>query len=272
MERGGGELTRDQERIAQAAAILRDARSVVALTGAGLGRPSGIPDFRSEGGLWSQDDPMEAVSLQSFRLNPQRFYDWIQPLLDLMLAAKPNPAHHALVALETMGKLRAVITQNIDGLHQRAGSRVVHELHGHVRSATCFFCGHASPIDPLIAQMRQRVVPRCHCGGPYKPDIVFFGEMLPEEPLILAQQALERCDVLMVLGTSLVVHPAAGLPLIALQNGAHLLMVNMSETYLDGYAAVVVREDLATAVPAIVAHVEQLAERETESRQGTEQE
>jgi NAD-dependent deacetylase len=243
----------DQEKVAQAANILRNARNVVALTGAGIGRPSGIPDFRSESGLWSKDDPMEAASIYTFQNNPQRFFDWLRPLMDMMLAAEPNPAHLALVDLERKGVLTSVITQNIDGLHQRAGSNTVYELHGNIQSATCFRCGLVSPGDPLVEEIRQGTIPRCQsCGGPFKPDITLFGESLPEAAFLQSHFALEQCDVLIIAGTSLEVFPAGRLPMTAVAAGAQTIIVNLSETYMDRHASVVLREDVATGLPAIV--------------------
>jgi NAD-dependent deacetylase len=245
-------MDQDQIQIQKAAHILRGARNVAVMTGAGIGRPSGIPDFRSPGGLWSQDDPMEAASLYTFRTNPQRFFDWLRPLMDLMLAAQPNAAHIALAELEHNGPVRATITQNIDVLHQRAGSEAVLELHGNINTATCAGCGTVSPLDPLIEPVRQGQLPICNCGGVFKPDVVLFGESLPEETLNRSIHALETCDVLLVVGTSLVINPAAGLPLVALQQGARVIIVNLSSTYLDSYADVVINADLADVLPAIV--------------------
>src|SRR5689334_20979936 len=140
----------DRHAIARAAEILHEARRIVALTGAGISRPSGIPDFRSADGMWARDDPIAVASLAGFRANPRRFYRWVQPLIDTIEIALPNPAHLALVQLEREGRLKAVITQNIDGLHQRAGSREVYELHGNIRSATCLDCGHQVPGWSLV--------------------------------------------------------------------------------------------------------------------------
>ncbi len=243
----------NQEQVAQAARMLQQAKKAVVLTGAGIGRPSGIPDFRSESGLWSQDDPMEAASIYTFRSNPQRFYDWLRPLMDLMLAAKPNPAHLALATLEHHGPVQAVITQNIDGLHQEAGSHTVYELHGHVRSLTCFACGHQTLSDPFVETIHQGNVPICGmCGGTLKPDVTLFGEALPEEAFIQSQVALQTCDVLLIVGTSLEVHPAGSLPMIALHGGARVILVNLTPTYIDSHASVVLHEDVAVALPAIV--------------------
>jgi NAD-dependent deacetylase len=242
----------DRHAIARASEILREARRIVALTGAGISRPSGIPDFRSAGGLWAHDDPIAVASLAGFRADPRRFYSWVQPLIDTIELAVPNPAHLALAQLEREGRLTAVITQNIDGLHQRAGSRVVYELHGHIRSATCLDCEHQAPAQPLIAQVRQGTIPRCGCGGLFKPDVVLFDQLLPRGLFWLAQRAIEQCDVVLVAGTALEVAPVCELPLAALQRGARLIIVNQGATYLDARADIVLHEDVAEALPAIV--------------------
>lgn len=242
----------DQQAIERAAQIVRRARRIVALTGAGISRPSGIPDFRGDAGLWQRDDPMLIASLRGFQASPERFYAWFRPLLKLISAAKPNPAHLALAELERRGQLTAVITQNIDGLHQRAGSREVYELHGHMRSATCTGCERQAPSAPLLERVRRGDLPRCGCGGVYKPDVVLFDEMLPRGLYWLAHRAIERCDTLIVSGTALEVAPVCDLPLLARKHGARLIIVNQSETYLDSQADVVLHEDVAEALPAIV--------------------
>jgi NAD-dependent deacetylase len=249
----------DQAAIAQAARILCGARRAVALTGAGISRPSGIPDFRSASGLWAQHDPAEVASLRSFQTNPQRFYDWFRPLLEHMLAAQPNPAHLALAELEQRATLHAVVTQNIDGLHQRAGSREVYELHGHLRSATCIACERQVPATPLIERMLRGELPHCVCGGVFKPDLVLFDEALPRGLFWLAQHAIETCDALIIAGTSLAVYPVSDMPLSALQRGAALIIINKDETYLDQRADVVLYEDVALALPAIIAEVKHAA-------------
>jgi len=242
----------DRQAIECAAQMMRAARRIVALTGAGISRPSGIPDFRSAGGLWTHDDPMAVASLAGFRTDPSKFYGWVRPLIDTIEAALPNPAHLALAQLEREARLTAVITQNIDGLHQRAGSREIYELHGHMRSATCLECEHQVPTRPLIEQVRRGEIPRCACGGLFKPDVVLFDELLPRGLFWLAQRALEQCDAVLVAGTSLEVAPVCELPLVALRRGARLIIINQSETYLDDRADVVLREDVAEALPEIV--------------------
>jgi len=242
----------DRHAIACAAEILRGSRRIVALTGAGISRPSGIPDFRSADGLWARDDPFEVASLAGFRADPRRFYRWVQPLIDTIELALPNPAHFALAQIEHAGRLTALITQNIDGLHQRAGSRVVYELHGNMRSATCLECDHQVPGPSLIEPVRQGQIPRCACGGLFKPDVVLFDELLPRGLFWLSQRAIEQCDLMLVAGTALEVAPVCEMPLAALRRGARLIIVNQSETYLDDRADVVLHEDVAEALPAIV--------------------
>lgn len=248
----------DEQNIRRAADILRQSNYTVVMTGAGIGRPSGIPDFRSDSGLWSKDDPMEAASIQTFTTKPQRFFDWLRPLMDMMLAANPNPAHLALAELEAQGPVKAVITQNIDYLHQEAGSKVVYEVHGNIRTAECFACGKQAVVEQVVTTIRQGDIPICKvCGGTYKPDIVLFGEALPEEPFYQSYRALVQCDTILIVGTSLAVYPAGQLPMIALKRGAKMIIVNLGTTELDAYAEVLVNEDVATALPAIVAHMKQ---------------
>jgi NAD-dependent deacetylase len=240
------------ELLEHAARLLGEARRVVALTGAGISRPSGIPDFRSPDGVWAHTDPMEVASLRTFHIHPERFYDWLRPMLELLLIAHPNPAHHALAQLEHAGVLHAVVTQNIDGLHQRAGSREVYELHGNLRQATCINCERQIPAPPMIEEVRRGKTPICSCGGALKPDVVLFDEALPRGLFWLAQHALETCDVLLVAGTSLEVYPVSDLPLSALRHGARLIIVNLEETYLDERADAVLHEDVALALPVMI--------------------
>ncbi|MBC8161584.1 MAG: Sir2 family NAD-dependent protein deacetylase [Roseiflexaceae bacterium] len=241
-----------EQDIARAAALLQAARRIVALTGAGISVPSGIPDFRSSSGLWVGQDPLAVASAQAFAADPQRFFRWIRPLIDQVLAAQPNPAHRTLAALEQRGQLRAVITQNIDSLHQQAGSREVFELHGHLRSASCATCGQQVAAAALIPRVRRGELPRCQCGGVYKPDIVLFGDALPLGLYWLAVEQLRQCDLLIVAGTSLEVAPVSELPQLALASGARLLVINKSTTHIDARADVVLRGDVADLLPRIV--------------------
>jgi NAD-dependent deacetylase len=241
------------ELIARSAQLLREASYAVAMTGAGISTPSGIPDFRSpDSGLWTKVDPFAVASLFAFRLHPQDFYDWIRPLARLIVEAQPNPAHQALARLEAAGLIKAVITQNIDGLHQRAGSQRVHEVHGHVREATCVRCYRVVPADSLMEKfIEEGQVPRCTCGGLLKPNAILFGEQLPLQVLTAARKDIHACDLMLVAGSSLEVVPVADLPLVALGHAARLIIVNYQPTYLDDRAEVVIHADVAEILPRI---------------------
>ncbi len=240
--------------IAQAAALLRQARSAVALTGAGVSTRSGIPDFRSpQSGLWAQSDPLDVASLTTFRYEPERFFAWVRPLAALVRRAQPNAAHLALAQLEAAGRLQTVLTQNIDGLHQKAGSRSVIELHGGLETVTCVRCYRHWPGLPVLdAFIDTGALPRCvNCGGLLKPDVTLMGEELPLGVLQSARHAARECDVLLVAGCSLEVMPAAGLPVEALSRGAQLILVNYLPTYVDERAAVLIEGDVAEVLPLI---------------------
>jgi NAD-dependent deacetylase len=240
--------------IARAAALLRGANHAVALTGAGSSTPSGIPDFRSPGvGLWEQANPMEVASLYAFRRNPGAFYAWMRPLAAALLAAEPNAGHRALAKLEAGGWLKAIITQNIDGLHQRAGAREVLELHGHLREATCIRCYKVVPTGELIHDfLASGEVPRCsECGGVLKPNVVLFGEQLPIAVVNAAMAHVRRADLMLVVGSSLEVMPASHLPLAVLEHSGRLVVVNLIPTYIDDLAEVVIHADLAEVLPRI---------------------
>jgi NAD-dependent deacetylase len=202
--------------------------------------------------LWNQVDPMAVASVFAFRLRPQDFYDWIRPLARTMLEAQPNPAHHALARLEAAGLIKSVITQNIDGLHQKAGSQRVHEVHGHMREATCIRCYQVVPADAVIEEFLEGdQVPRCACGGVMKPNVILFGEQLPLSVLTAARQDTRDCDLMVVIGSSLTVEPAADLPLMALDHHARLIIVNYEPTHLDERADVLIHADLAEVLPLI---------------------
>jgi NAD-dependent deacetylase len=232
------------EALEQAARVLTQARYVTALTGAGVSTPSGIPDFRSLGsGLWESVDPFEVATIYSFRRRQEAFYSWVRPLVHLVVNAAPNAAHFALAELGKLGLLNEIITQNIDGLHQRADSKVVYEVHGNLRQATCIRCYNAVPAGPMIREFMEN-------GA-----IILFGEQLPAAPMIAAKQAARRCDVMIVAGSSLRVAPAGDLPMLTKHHGGTLIIVNLEPTYLDGAADIVIRDDVAVALPKVVAAV-----------------
>jgi NAD-dependent deacetylase len=246
------------QAIEQAAALLRGARYGVALTGAGISTPSGIPDFRSSGsGLWQQSDPMKVASLSSFRRTPRVFFDWLRPLAATISQAQPNPAHRALAELEQAGLLKAIITQNIDGLHQRAGSRTVLEVHGSMNTLTCPGCRQGFPgADYYPALVASGGLPHCpRCQTILKPDVILFEEALSMTTWNAAEQHCRLADVLLVVGSSLEVMPVAGLPVAALENNAAVIINNFSATYLDELARVLLPMDVAQALPRIVKRV-----------------
>jgi len=247
-----------QVNIETIADLLRKAKRAVVLTGAGISTPSGIPDFRSEGtGLWSRDEPMEVASLSTFRTDPERFFVWFRPLASLIFNAVPNPAHIGLAKLEQAGRIHSIITQNIDTLHQKAGSQNVIEMHGTLRTLSCTQCfQQAQAEDYLRAYVEQGKLPYCpRCGGLLKPDAILFGEQLPQKAWYQAQHDSRGCDLMLVAGSSLEVLPVAGLPMQAIDRGAHLVILNNATTYLDVRADVVVREDVADIIPAIAEQV-----------------
>jgi len=203
--------------------------------------------------MWSRDEPMEVASLSTFRVAPERFFRWFRPLADQIFHAQPNAAHYALSKLERAGRLHAIITQNIDVLHQKAGSEAVIEMHGTLRTLTCTQCYHredaAAYLHPFVEKGEIPLCPKC--GQVLKPDVILFGEQLPHAAWVGAQQQARQCDLMMVAGSSLEVLPVAGLPMQALDHGAHLIIVNHSPTYLNVRADVVILEDVAEVIPAI---------------------
>ena len=241
------------EKIAQFSEILRKAKKIAVLSGAGMSTESGIPDFRSSNGLYSYTSE-EVFDLGNFLRKPESFYEIIAPLYDSIMKSEPNAGHLALHELEEKyGKTVVVATQNIDGLHQKAGSRIVHELHGGMLSLTCQKCGGQVPASALDAQLRSGKVVRHEptCMGVMKPDIVFYGEMLPQDALMKSYKAMTQADLVLVLGTSLAVYPAAGLP-TERSRDAELVIINRTPTPLDGEATLVFHESIGEILPAAV--------------------
>jgi len=248
-------ITRDIiESIQLASDLIKHSNHSVVLTGAGISTPSGIPDFRSPGtGLWTKYLPMEVASLSAFRYNPELFYQWLHPLARYMLLAQPNPAHYSLAQLEENGFIESIITQNIDGLHSRAGSKNVIEVHGTLNSLTCIKCFIQVSSELIIQEYIDHcLIPHCQiCGGILKPDVILYEEQLPIKTWIKAEEACRKCDLLIVAGTSLEVMPSAKLPVLALDNGASLIIINKTNTYIDIRADIIIRADVADIFPQI---------------------
>lgn len=243
--------------VRRAAEDILKARRAVAFTGAGISVESGIPDFRSPGGLWSRFDPMQYAHISSFRRNPEKVWEMLKEMFSLTLGAKPNPAHHALAELERMGLLKVVITQNVDGLHQRAGSRDVIEYHGTQDWLVCLGCGWRRRSEGLDL---EDLPPRCeHCHAVLKPDVVFFGEPIPWQAQARAAEEASRCDLMLVVGTSAVVYPAAELPRMAKVRGAVIIEVNKEPTVLTGSISdYLIQGEAGKVLPKIVQEVKRL--------------
>ena len=224
--------------------LVLSSKSAAALTGAGISTESGIPDYRSPGtGLWEKMD-QSVVSLEGFRRAPRRYYNYALELYPVRKSARPNPAHMMLAELERRGLLKGVITQNVDGLHQDAGSQEVHELHGSLRQAVCLGCSVLEPMEEVM----ERVIsgenpPLCRdCGGVLKPNAVFFGELLPHVPWQKSLELARDADLFIAIGSSLQVSPANTLPDIALHSGAKLVILNLTPTPFDADAELIVRQ------------------------------
>ena len=242
------------EAASRLAGLMREAGSVVALTGAGISVPSGIPDFRSpQTGLWAQVDPMEVAHIDVFHRDPERFWNFYGRRFDALDDKQPNRAHELLAAFERAGLLQAVITQNIDRLHERAGSGEVIEVHGSIASCSCLRCGEQLPLAEVRPRQAAAAdgVPRCDCGAALKPDVVLFGELLPALAIARAERLATEADVLLCIGSSLEVYPVAGLPELTLAGGGQLAIITQGPTRFDRLAAVRMQEDVVAELEAL---------------------
>jgi NAD-dependent deacetylase len=219
------------------AQLIRDHRPCVVLTGAGMSTESGIPDFRSPTGIWAKFDPAEYATLSAFRADPEKVWRFYKPRIAMLTGAEPNAGHFALAALERAGLVDAVVTQNIDQLHERAGTKNLIEVHGSIRTATCPACAESYPRKAVLAQLEGADAPACErCGGILKPDVVFFGELLPTAAIDRAFELARSAALLLVVGTSLEVHPVAALPEETLLAGGRVAILNKGPTPYDSRA------------------------------------
>jgi NAD-dependent deacetylase len=240
------------ERLAE---LVREARCVVALTGAGISVPSGIPDFRTPvTGLWAGVDPMEVAHIEAWRADPQRFWRFYASRFHALADKQPNGAHRALAELERRGVLRAVVTQNIDRLHAQAGTRELVEVHGSIATSSCLRDGERYALEEVVTRVREAPdgVPRCACGAPLKPDVVLFGELLPAAAHVRATELAAEADLLVCVGTSLEVWPVADLPGITRARGGQVALVTQGPTSWDGRAAVKLTGDVEEELVALV--------------------
>jgi len=234
-------------------ALVRERRPVVVLTGAGVSTESGIPDFRSRSGLWARYDPLEYATIEAFRRDPVKVWDFYAKRLEVLRDAQPNPAHHALAELERRGLVHAVITQNVDRLHERAGSRELVEVHGSLRTSSCPDCGERVGFHDVVRSLASAPAPECpHCGAILKPDVVMFGEAMPAAETERAFELARAAALLLVVGSSLEVFPVASLPQETLDAGGALAIVNRGETPYDGRALVKLDSAAGEVLPALL--------------------
>jgi NAD-dependent deacetylase len=239
---------------ARLAELLERRRPCVVLTGAGISTESGIPDFRSAGGIWERYDPAEVAHIDAFRRDPVRVWKFYALRLDALAAAEPNDGHRALAELEKRGWIRAIVTQNVDGLHERAGSREVVEVHGSLRKAECIHCGVRVPMADALEQLP---LPPCpECGEVLKPGVVMFGELLPAAAIERAQALAAEADLLLVVGSTLEVYPVAELPGETLAAGGALAIVNRGGTRWDSRAEVTIDAGAGATLRALAAAVD----------------
>jgi NAD-dependent deacetylase len=240
---------------ARLAELIRESRCTVALTGAGVSVPSGIPDFRTpETGLWANVDPMEVAHIDVFERDPARFWSYYRPRFQSLGDKRPNGAHEALAELERRGLLEGVITQNIDRLHRAGGSRNVVEVHGSIETSSCTRCATAFELEQMDALFDGDGVALCSaCGGAVKPDVILFGELLPERAMVRAHDLAERAELMICVGSSLAVHPVAGLPQLTLERGGRLAIVTKGPTPYDGDAELKLGGEVVVELDAVLA-------------------
>jgi len=242
--------------VAALAALIAERQPCVVLTGAGVSTESGIPDFRSPTGLWADVDPFEVASIRAFHRDPDRVWDFYRRRIGMLVAAEPNAAHRALAELERRGLVSAVVTQNIDLLHERAGSREVIEVHGSIRSAVCLDCRREEALDGVLSQLDDRPAPLCvGCGSVLKPGVTLFGELLPEAAIERATELAREAELMLVVGSSLEVWPVAGLPLEA----RAFAIVNRGSTALDHRALLKIEGSAGETLAAVVESLDQTA-------------
>ena len=244
----------DQMQISDAADIIKNSNYIVVFSGAGISTESGIADFRSEGGLWSRYDPAIYASYYYFLEDPSKFWEMHNELVDILDSAQPNASHRAIAELEEMGKVKAVITQNVDMLHQRAGSgsngAKIYELHGSYRILECVRCN--KEFDYKEVETKTIRYPVCECSGYIKPKVILFGEALPKGVMEGAMNECMKCDCFLMVGSSLLISPANFMPSIAKQNGAKIIFINREETMMDDLADVFIQGSAGEIFTAIM--------------------
>ncbi|MBD3193621.1 MAG: NAD-dependent protein deacylase [Candidatus Lokiarchaeota archaeon] len=251
----------ERKKIYEAAKLLVESTDAIALTGAGVSTESGIPDFRGEGGIWEKYKPEIYGNIKAYLRDPTKFWKMAEKVAPKLFSAEPNPGHTALADLEDMDILKAVITQNIDELHQKAGSVIVYEVHGNINRFNCFGCRASYTKDQVLRKLKKEkhYPPQCDmCSAPLKPSVVLFGEALPTFEIYQSQALAGKADIMLIAGSSLSVDPVADLPMYTLSNQGKLIIVNDRPTYLDEKAEVVIHHKTGTVLPLIVEEIKKI--------------
>jgi NAD-dependent deacetylase len=259
----------EKSKIYDAANLLLNSKSAIAMTGAGISTESGIPDFRGEGGIWEKYKPEIYGNIQAFIKDPLKFWELAERVAPKLFKAQPNPGHIALAELEKLDIIKAVITQNIDELHQKAGSIIVYEVHGNVNRFSCFGCRASYTKEQVLRKLKKekKFPPICDmCSAPLKPSVVLFGESLPTFEIYQSQALCQKADVMLIAGSSLSVAPACDLPLYTLGNSGKLIIINDRPTHLDEKAEVVINHKTGIVLPLIVEEIKKLIEEKQLSK------
>lgn len=261
----------EKQNIHRAAELLLNSKHAIALTGAGISTESGIPDFRGEGGIWEKYKPEIYGNIQAFIKNPTKFWELAEKVAPNIFKAKPNPGHIALAELEKMDILKAIVTQNIDELHQKAGSVIVYEIHGNINRFNCYGCRASYTKDQVLHKLKRKkeYPPTCDiCAAPLKPSVVLFGESLPTFEIYQSQALSQKADIMLIAGSSLSVAPACDLPLYTLREGGKLIIVNDKETHLDEKSEVVIHHKTGIILPLIVEEILKIKEERESVEEG----
>ena len=264
----------EKKKILKAAELLVHAKNAIVLTGAGISTESGIPDFRGDSGLWKKYSPEIYGNIQSFIKNPAKFWQFAEKIAPTLFKAKPNAGHIALAELEKMNIIKGIITQNIDELHQKAGSILVYEVHGNINRFTCLGCKASYNKEQVLKKLKKdKKKPPCceYCGTPLKPSVVLFGESLPTFEIYYSRDLAKKADVMLIAGSSLTVAPVCDLPLYTLNSGGKLIIINDQPTHLDSRAEVVIRHKTGIILPLIVEQIKILMKEETNVSTNDEQ-
>lgn len=251
----------ERKKIHLAAELLYNSKQAIALTGAGVSTESGIPDFRGEGGIWEKYKPEIYGNIDAFLKNPAKFWKLAQKIAPKLFSAEPNSSHIALAELENMDIIKAIITQNIDELHQKADSVMVYEVHGNINRFTCFGCRASYTKEQVLRKLKKKrkEPPNCDiCAAPLKPSVVLFGEPLPTFEIYQSQALSQKADIMLIAGSSLSVAPVCDLPLLTLNEGGKLIIVNEKTTHLDEKAEVVIHHKTGTILPLIVEEIKKI--------------